>query len=194
MESCIYIFTSPSGKSYIGKTTNFSKRKADHVNYSHNKESQLPFHRAIREYGIDKFQQEVIECEENELDNFERLFIGVFKGIGKIYNCTDGGEGIKGWHHPPEICKKIGQKGLGRKHSDETKNKMSLAHKGKVLSAEWKSKISASHVGIKHTQAAKDKLSIWRSGRKQTPEHVANMIAAKQRARREREKLEYENN
>src|ERR1039458_7586708 len=123
---CIYIFTSPKGKSYIGQTVNFEARKKRHLLDSQN-ESNYPFHRAIRMYGIENFQEEVIICEETELNLFERLMIGVFKGIGKTYNLTDGGGGIRGLIRTPEHCRKLSESNKGRIVSEETRLKQKEA-------------------------------------------------------------------
>jgi group I intron endonuclease len=58
---------------------------------------------------------------------------------------------------------------LGRKHTDETKQKMSKSQKGKVgkpLSDETKKKISDLHKGKKKTQETKDKMSRSKTGSK----------------------------
>jgi len=56
------------------------------------------------------------------------------KNKGNLVNLTDGGEGTPG-------CKW----NLGRKATDEHKNKISVANKGKKLSSEHKRKISQTH-------------------------------------------------
>ena len=47
-----------NGKGYVCKAQDFLKRKREHINSSYNKKSNdynVPFHRAIRKYGIEKF-------------------------------------------------------------------------------------------------------------------------------------------
>lgn len=65
----------------------------------------------------------------------------------------------KGYKHSKETKKKIkeslrgkniGKWNLGRKASDETRKKMSLARKGKPFTEEHKKKLSESKKGIKH--------------------------------------------
>src|ERR1035441_9490096 len=171
---CIYIFTSPKGKSYIGQTVNFEARKKRHLLDSQNR-SNYPFHRAIKMYGIENFQEEVIICEEHELNLLERFFIGIFKGIGKVYNCTDGGEGSVGFKHSPESKEKMRVKQLKQNLSDETRQrmsesakkriasietrkKMSIAGLGRKFSEEWKAKIGKANLGLKRTEETKKKL------------------------------------
>ena len=167
---CIYIFTSPSGKSYVGQTAHsFLTRKRKHVSNAENG-SLLPFHRAIRMYGIENFQEEIIECLEHELNLFERFFIGVFKGLGKVYNCTDGGEGNLGWHPSEETKRKIGLASIGRKatlgwhHTLESKAKLSAHRKGKQLSEEHRAKVIKSLIGRKPSNETRKKLSLAKMG------------------------------
>lgn len=108
-----------SGKSYIGIDINWPKRKIAHKS-AVTKGSLLVFHNAMRSYGVDCFEWEVLEVgEEYEygLKEREPYFIQehnthYLKGNG--YNMTDGGEGTFGWVP-----------------SDETKRKISEAKKGK---------------------------------------------------------------
>lgn len=55
----IYMYKSPSGKYYIGQTTRPKFRKNEHVSRAFNG-SELPFHRAIRKYGIDSFEYSIL--------------------------------------------------------------------------------------------------------------------------------------
>jgi hypothetical protein len=56
---------------------------------------------------------------------------------------------------------------LGRKHSEETRIKMSLSHKGKKKTPEHAAKVGAFHKGktFKHTDETRDKMRkawVWR--------------------------------
>lgn len=102
----MYIFTSPSGTVYVGQTINFRNRLRQHKNPCL-KDSRTPFHRAIKKYGVENFAVEQVECEEHELDLFERLLIGIFKGICKIYNIIEGGGSSRGYKHSSETIEKM---------------------------------------------------------------------------------------
>lgn len=102
MKGVIYKYTSPSGKSYIGQTINEHKRKLQHkYNSSHinSKYYYLPFYVAIRKYGFDSFNYEIlytiISDDINEvhkiLDNMEIYYIGQYNSYYEGYNCTIGG-------------------------------------------------------------------------------------------------------
>ena len=155
MEPCIYIFTSPSNKSYVGQTINFERRRIEHL-YSSRQGNTYPIHCAIRKYGLENFQIEVIPCEEKELNLFEKFYIGILKGIGEVYNCTDGGDGTKGCPRTqehkeklralrladPDLVYKMKQMSL-RSNLDEFKTKRTLANTGRKHSEETKRKIGA---------------------------------------------------
>ena len=61
----IYKFTNKiNGKVYIGQTNNIEKRKRGHKSESFNPNANgynLPFHCAIRKYGWENFDFEIIE-------------------------------------------------------------------------------------------------------------------------------------
>lgn len=81
----------------------------------------------------------VIECVEtlssDVINRLEEKYIACCKRMKYNYNIIDGGGGRPGVNLSIEHKQKIGEKNkiamLGKKHSDETKQKMSNAHKGK---------------------------------------------------------------
>ena len=92
-----------------------------------------------------------------------------------LTNVTNGGEGISGFHHSEETCKKLSEmnKGVpaafkGRRHTEETKR--ILSEIGKVRGAP------------KLTKEQQEKASSWHRGRKRSPETCAR-IADKARGR-----------
>jgi hypothetical protein len=102
-------------------------------------------------------------------------------GTGILRNLTDGGEGAGGYKQSPEhITKKILSK-IGRKHSDESKAKMSAAQKGKKKgphSPEHVAKVSAALKGRKLSLEHRTKLSISMKGKKHSPEVKAKITEA----------------
>lgn len=115
----IYAVTSPSGKSYIGQTCKTVEQRLKRHAADANRGSRLPFHRAIRKYGIDALVVSVISehISKSEADYAEVQLICSLKvqdpSIG--YNLADGGQG-GGAHRLP--------------HSAETKLKLSEIKKG----------------------------------------------------------------
>lgn len=113
IKGIIYKYTNRiNGKVYIGQTVDEKQRIREHRNLR----GDFPFHRAIRKYGWDNFEYEVvfttISSDKDRLklllDTMEKYFIRKFNSFGKSgYNCTLGGGGQLGYHHSEETKKKI---------------------------------------------------------------------------------------
>ena len=122
MKNVIYKLTSPSGKQYIGLTTNFKKRMRNHLRSN----SNTKIYHAINKYGFDNFKKEVLieVADPNLLPQLEIFYIKIYNTYKNGYNMTLGGEGTFGqipWN-----------KGKKRKpFSEEHKRKLSEATKGK---------------------------------------------------------------
>ena len=90
----IYKFTSPSNKSYVGKTVqSFSKRM-----YGHRKKSSTctALKNAINKYGWNQMKREIVEenIPEDQLNDREKYWIKTYDTMAPHgYNLTDGGEG-----------------------------------------------------------------------------------------------------
>jgi len=82
-------------------------------------------------------------------------------GLKTLCNITSGGEGNS----------QIIGAYIGRKHSDRTKEKISIARKGQKLSEETKKKISSALKGRIHTKTARKKLSYAHKGKILSKEH-----------------------
>lgn len=125
----LYRHTSPSGKIYIGITSQIpEKRWYNGKGYKRH----TYFFNAILKYGWDNIKHEVLFTGLNELTakSLEIDLIRHYKSLGISYNITDGGDGY-----------------LGYKPSEETKKVWSKQRKGRTLSEEWKDKISDSLKG-----------------------------------------------
>lgn len=88
----IYKFTNKvNGMAYVGQSSNIQKRYNQHKNVDH--EFTL-FHDAIKEFGFDSFDFEVIEtCQKNELNEKEIFYIQKFNTIyPNGYNKSPGGQ------------------------------------------------------------------------------------------------------
>jgi group I intron endonuclease len=97
----IYRFTNRvNGKVYIGQTVQCpTTRKSDHMRAVESDSTYL-IHKAIRKYGLEHFEFEVIfnTFQESDLSEFEMRFIlehdcCVLDGKEKGYNMTRGGSG-----------------------------------------------------------------------------------------------------
>ena len=141
----IYLVTNKlDGKQYVGQTVNsLAKRKCSHLSNARLYRDNLYFHSAIRKYGPDNFKWKIIHNNINIIDELNRLeifYIGYYNTFGKEngYNLTLGGDGTMGYKHSDETKQKmsIATSGknhplYGRCHSKESKLKMSIANSGK---------------------------------------------------------------
>jgi group I intron endonuclease len=121
-----------NNKKYIGKDS-----KNDDNYYG----SGVYLKRSIKKYGIENFSKEIIEYCENEIQLNEReiYWIDFFNATKskEYYNISNGGDGgytTKGYNEEQlnDYKKKISIKSKGRKHTDETKKKISKNRKGIV--------------------------------------------------------------
>lgn len=142
-----------SGKTYIGFTNKkLEKRIIEHTSASKNGSNYL-LHKAIRKYGSDSFNWECIYesfDKDYTLSKMENYFIienNSYFENGYGYNMTFGGQGgMFGKKHTDETKnklklareKRVVEPMLGKKHSDETKEKMSLAKIGKLKDDSYK--------------------------------------------------------
>lgn len=130
-------------KCYIGFTDNYTRRFKDHKRFA--KYGILTkFYNALRKYGEENFKWDIIYISSDKEDThtiMEQLFIDLYNSINNGYNQKEGGKGgsLKGRILPPkssEECKKISERQIGRKLSEETKNKISQANKGNKFTKE----------------------------------------------------------
>jgi hypothetical protein len=115
------------------------------------------WHNIVNKHGliVEFAKTDISEAEAFELEEHLIHFFGRFDlGKGVLVNMTDGGEGASGHVHSEETRKKIGYSSTlrltGKTLSEETKLKMSEAHKGKTISEETKLKMSDAKKGEKH--------------------------------------------
>lgn len=164
----LYKHQTPSGKIYIGITSNTIERRCGRGSgYSHNEY----FTRAIKKYGWDNISHEIlcVGLTAEEAEEKERQFIRTYQSNNKDfgYNLTDGGE--KGKRHSTSSIDKMraAKRGkyageanprFGKQCSPETRKKISDALKGKmsgannpnygkVMSVEQREKIRQSRIG-----------------------------------------------
>lgn len=172
MESCrIYYcykaINKVNGKVYIGFASDPQMRWREHKRDA-DKGKGYVFHTAIRKYGWDAFEFEVICCGKDKLamlEYVEPTLIEQYQSIGQNgYNVlrrftertknkkrASGGRPA-GWHHSIETSRKISSSRKGIQFSEKTKHKMSEAARRRkkfTLSDEHKMKIGVSN-GSKH--------------------------------------------
>jgi group I intron endonuclease len=139
-------------KIYIGKTANkFNKRRNQHKHSALNGNSNTYFHKAIRKYGWDNFEWEIIEeCGNNDfLCEREVYWINFYNTMNneKGYNLTNGGEGLVGFNPNEESRKKMSNSHKGVKLSEEHRKAIGEGQKGRVISEETRKKIGDAQRG-----------------------------------------------
>lgn len=144
------------GKKYVGQSVNVDKRIREHYrNWNKNtfeetsgENRHLWF--AVKKHGEDNFIFTVIEfCPKEELDNREEFYIEYLKSHESQhgYNVLFGGFNRTGTHHTEETKEKLSLANTGRKVSEYVKELISIANKGKVFSEEHKENISKGRKG-----------------------------------------------
>lgn len=152
---------------YIYKTTNLINEKI-YVGQKHSDKflgniylgSGKRLLSAIKHYGKENFEVQLIECVETkeEMDEREIYWIKYFDATNKDigYNISLGGNVNRtmvgennpffGKHHTEESKQKMSSNNkktmLGKHHTEETKQKISIGNKGKKMSDESKKKLS----------------------------------------------------
>lgn len=162
----IYIATNQINlKSYVGLTTDFEKRKREHLRTK----AGTHFHKALRKYGADAFEWRVLEdgIPESRLGNREELWIAYYDSCNNGYNSTHGGE--YGGIPSDETRAKMSVSQRGRTQTEEAKAKISQANKGRPSPFKGiprddsvKAKISTTltgNPGTKHTDKTKERIS-----------------------------------
>jgi len=170
------ITNSKNKKKYVG-ITKFSIEER----FSQHSKRGFILTEAIKKYGEQNFSIELIEEVESAERAYELEQYYIKKYNTKVpngYNLTDGGDGLYGViiseedrKRRSEVMKKLHKEkrtGMhGKKHTEETKKKMSDASKGKEKpwligtkrSEDTKSKMSSSHKGKVLSESTKKKIS-----------------------------------
>lgn len=137
-----------NNKVYIGRASNLKRRKYEHFRtLKLNKHKNKHLQNAFNYYNGIYFIFEVLEfCEKDELIKQEHFWCNL-KNSNNFqygYNIALTGD-IKAF----------------TAHSEETKQKISKAHKGKKLSDATKTKLAIAHLGKHHTEYTKNKIKEW---------------------------------
>jgi len=140
-----------NGKVYIGVTNNLKKRMREH-SYASN---DFLISKAIRKYGWESFEQEVIAETKDEREAYDILeprYIAEHNSndmpVG--YNLTEGGQGSTGYSPSEESRQKMREAKLGKKQSPDAVCKRAESLKGRKFSKETRKKISERLKGNKN--------------------------------------------
>lgn len=92
-----FIINQITKERYVGQTTNFSRRKSEHlIKLAENRHPNPKLQAAWNKYGEENFIIQKIQFDElskEELDEQERTYIKLYNSYQNGYNLTEGGTG-----------------------------------------------------------------------------------------------------
>ena len=184
-----YLITNKiNNKGYVGITTrSLDRRWYEHRNVANSCGKLLA--KAINKYGADAFEIKPIASAKT-LENLKEvekdLIVQFGTKVPNGYNLTDGGDGVFGFKQSEEQKKRNGDLKRGTKATEETKEKMRVAHVGekngfygKTHTEEAKRKNAEAHIGKQamlgktHSAETKEKIRqslIGKAGKPHTEE------------------------
>lgn len=176
-----------NGMSYVGQTKENYLRRFWHHQWSlrNNKHCNAYLQNAWNKYGEDAFEFIAVHpvTDDSEIDSLEISYIESVRQHGLSYNISDGGY-CGGSHPMTERAKMlVGAKNrehmLGRKASEETKQKMRNSSKHTKPSKEHRKAISEYMKSRVVLDSTKEKLSKMWSGEKSPKAVINNSDAAR---------------
>ena len=177
----IYSITNTiNNKRYIGISQDYKNRKRVHEwAMKNNKHNNIKLQRAVLKYGYNNFKFEILEEIETD-DRIEALtlenkYIIKYNSFKNGYNQSEGFEGSTLQKYSKERLEKMRVNMLGntiwegRKHTEETKSRISKGNKGKKVSLKSRQKMSEARkgnflkednpfYGKEHTEETKSKI------------------------------------
>lgn len=177
MAYIVYCHTNKiNGEKYIGITsTTPEKRWQNGKGYKNNKY----FSAAIQKYGWENFKHDIVlnNLTKEQAELQEKYLISFYKTTDKNfgYNISNGGEGVgKHSEETKYLLSQIAKNRylnsnnpmLGKHHTAEAKQKMSLKLKGRIIDDNWKQKLSEAGKGRIVSQETRTKISKIHKGKK----------------------------
>ena len=166
-------------KVYIGQTIGYIKhRLSSHFHFAKKDKSNNKLSNAIKKHGKENFKIEQIDSAEtiDELNQKEIYWINFYNSRIKGYNIREGG------HNSPcseETKEKLRQINLGKKASEESRQKMREAAKSKPKrTKETCEKLRIANTGKVFTEERRQNISKANKGRILTEEWKAKIKAS----------------
>lgn len=173
-----------NNKYYVGRTNDFDKRWKKHKSdLNKNRHPNDMLQHSWNKYGENNFEFIIVECSNDCLLRLEQKYLTIAeneqdKCYNLNFNSLYGNDSLSeyskekirnsllGRKHTEETINKISESKIGakhhfygKKHNDITRLKMSNAHKGKKHTDESKKRISESKIGRPISQETRLKIS-----------------------------------
>mgnify|MGYP003648967643 CR=1 FL=1 len=192
----IYKITSPTGKVYIGQSIEIEKRFKRYRLMHTSIKSQIKLYNSFNKHGVENHLFEVIlECKINELNNNERYYQDLFNVISvNGLNCRLTKSLDKSGKLSEETKLKIKKINslkknhfFGKKHTDDSKEKMRISSTGKKHTDQTKIKLTQARMGnlnrlgISHSTESKLKISLAGKGRIVSKKCIDELIERRSR-------------
>lgn len=137
IEGVIYLYTSPSGKHYVGQTTNEPHRRSTWFSMTQAYAGKA-INNARAKYGPENFTYTVLhkaryiskEEASTVLDALEQYYIKEFDSKKHGYNCGDGGKSNRGVVKTKSHLEKLRAAVIGRKWTATQRTKILNAIRG----------------------------------------------------------------
>ena len=156
-----------NGKFYVGSSVNFNNRKRLHLFYLRNGNHQnVHLQRSWNKYGETSFKFEfVVELNDTKkLLLEEQKWLDKYCGTGVLYNmCPIAGSSL-GRKCSEETKQKIAKKAFGRIVSAETRKKLSKSSRGRKKSLEEREQARQRRLGSTHSEKSKQLISLKKRG------------------------------
>ncbi len=150
----IYILKNKTnGKCYVGQTTKLFKER-----FRQHQISNSVVGKALRKYGSKNFEKIILENILDDNLNFAEIeYIKKYNSISPNgYNITYGGNGGK---HLEETKRKISEAHKGKKFTEEHKKKLSESLSGRKIPKETRLKMNKDKIGVPRSEETKRKIS-----------------------------------
>lgn len=181
------ILNRSTGKSYIGSACDIYTRFHTHLHLLKKNTHHSPkLQHSWSKHGQTSFDHLVLEIVQDTslLANREQHWMDAFSAVTDGYNHYPIARSSVGRRLSDETKNKISKKAIGRKVSDETKRKLSVAHKGRAQTPAQKKALALANTGRVATPEQRLQMSLIRIGVKRNPIHVEK-TAAKLRGRKQ---------
>ncbi len=180
------ILNTKNGKIYIGQAQDFATRWYMHrAALKNNRHNNRHLQAAWNKYGAKAFKFQRLEhCPTEQLDEREQHYLNVYMAKGICYNVAkDVKAAMRGRRHSEETREKISKSSKSptpetrkkmseakRTISEESRRRMSAPNKGKIVSEETRRKMSEAHKGHTVSEESRRRMSEGHTGKCVTPE------------------------